>query len=372
MENEIFLTKHLITYLGNKRKLLDFINSGINIVKEELGKDKLITFDGFAGSGIVSRFLKQHSELLYSNDYEYYSYLINDAFLSNPTEDEKIYIEKIINELNEKRFRTDLGVGIIEKLYAPADTNDIKEGERTFYTNENAKIIDNIRRTIDEIVEDENMKKYFISALLIKASIHVNTSGVFKGFYKNSKTKIGQFGGNAENALERIKGEIILDMPVFSNFDVKTKVFNSDINVLIKKMRTLADVTYYDPPYNQHPYGSNYFMLNTIAKYIEPENISKVSGIPTDWKRSNYNKKKEAILAFNDLIENTNSKYILLSYNDEGILNEQEMRNILVKYGEVRVLKQEYQTFRGSRNLKERENKVDELLYIIKKVELIK
>ena len=65
MENKEFLTEQIITYLGNKRSLLNFIDNVIEIVKQELKKDKLSTFDVFSGSGIVSRYLKQHSKVLY-------------------------------------------------------------------------------------------------------------------------------------------------------------------------------------------------------------------------------------------------------------------------------------------------------------------
>ena len=30
------------------------------------------------------------------------------------------------------------------------------------------------------------------------------------------------------------------------------------------------DLVYLDPPYNQHPYGSNYFMLNLLVDYRAP------------------------------------------------------------------------------------------------------
>ena len=47
MENKDYLTKQLITYLGNKRNLIDFINSVVQLVKNELNKDKLKILDGF-------------------------------------------------------------------------------------------------------------------------------------------------------------------------------------------------------------------------------------------------------------------------------------------------------------------------------------
>ena len=40
-----------------------------------------------------------------------------------------------------------------------------------------------------------------------------------------------------------------------------------------------VDIAYLDPPYNQHPYGSNYFMLNLIASYKKPSQISNSKGV---------------------------------------------------------------------------------------------
>ena len=124
--------------------------------------------------------------------------------------------------------------------------------------------------------------------LLYKASVHTNTSGVFKGFYKSKRNGIGKFGGDGENALNRIMGEISLDNIILSNYECDYNVYQKDTNELVKSLKDI-DVVYYDPPYNQHPYGSNYHILNTIYNYKEPENISRVSGIPIDWNKSNFN-----------------------------------------------------------------------------------
>ena len=61
---------------------------------------------------------------------------------------------------------------------------------------------------------------------MLKASVHANTSGVFKGFHKNKETGIGQFGGSNSDALFRIKGNIVLPFPIFSNFNCKYIVYN--------------------------------------------------------------------------------------------------------------------------------------------------
>ena len=62
-----YLNSQIITYMGNKRKLLNEIEKVlINLEKKE-GK-KLTIGDGFSGSGIVSRLFKQYADKLYVND----------------------------------------------------------------------------------------------------------------------------------------------------------------------------------------------------------------------------------------------------------------------------------------------------------------
>ena len=138
---DYFLSNQLITYLGNKRALLPFINSGIEIVKQKLNKNKLKCLDGFAGSGVVSRLLKQHSNQLFTNDLEKYSYIVNKCYLSNKSEVDCDYLHNTIDLLNN----LPLEEGFITKNYAPKDDNKIKEGERVFYTHKNAMKIDTMR-----------------------------------------------------------------------------------------------------------------------------------------------------------------------------------------------------------------------------------
>ena len=361
MENEEYLTKQIITYIGNKRSLLNFIGEAVNIVRKKLNKNKLEIVDIFSGSGIVSRYLKQYSSKLISNDLEEYAYVLNKCYLSNRSElkmDELIsWYNYIIDNANNKLIK-----GIIAENYAPKDINDIKEGERCFYTTRNAMYIDTVRQLIEGI--PEQYKCYFIAPLLSEASVKNNTSGVFKGFYKNSKTGIGQFGGNNENALSRIKKDIELPFPVLSNYECKTEIYKKDANILIKEL-DVVDLIYMDPPYNQHPYGSNYFMLNIINDYKMPKEISKVSGIPRDWNRSKFNKAKEALKTFENLCSNAKAKYLLISFNSDGFITKDEMLKMLSKIGKVKIMEKEYNTFRGSRNLNNRDIHIKEYLYLV-------
>jgi adenine-specific DNA-methyltransferase len=362
VENPQYLSTQLITYIGNKRKLLDFISVPLNQIKKETGKDKLNIFDGFSGSGVVSRFFKKHSSILHTNDLEDYVEVINKCYLSNKSEIDINEIKYNIDYLNT--LPLNILNGIIRRIYSPKDDSNIQKDDRCFYTNKNAIIIDNIRKEIEKL---DNPHLY-MAPLLYKSSTNCNTSGVFKGFYKDKNTNIGKFGGTNSDALNRITDNIVLPYPIFSNYECEYNIHKGDTNKIVKDINNL-DFAYFDPPYNQHPYSSNYFMLNVITNNkLNEESLSKVSGIPNDWNKSDWNKKNQITETFEELIKNTNSKYILTSYNNEGFLSYNDFNNILKKYGKVTFFEKDYTVFRGG-NIKSnsRSNKVKELLFLLKK-----
>ena len=364
IENEAFLTRQLITYIGNKRSLLPFIGEALGKARRRLGREKIKIFDAFSGSGAAARFFKAYADLLIVNDLEAYSETINRCYLAN-TEELPLGELREIHQVLLRRFREEpLQKGFITDLYAPQDENNIRAGERVFYTPRNAMFIDTGRQYIEEV--DPGLRHFFLGPLLSEASVHANTAGVFKGFYKDRHTGKGRFGGTNRNALSRIEGDIALPFPVWSNFNCPVKIFRDDTNKLISSLEEV-DLAYIDPPYNQHPYGSNYFMLNLILSYERPSLLSTVSGIPPDWNRSAYNKRPESLKAFRELVENIRSKFLLVSFNSEGFIPHGEMVSILEKTGKAEVFDTPYNTFRGSRNLRARQTHVREYLYLVEK-----
>jgi adenine-specific DNA-methyltransferase len=368
VEANRYLTDQLITYIGNKRSLLGFIGRGVEKAKERLGKDRLRCFDVFSGSGVVARYLKRHSSFLHANDLERYAAVVNRCYLSNADERDDATIREAVSFVNERaaeRAATSSAPGFISELYAPDDDEHIREGERVFYTTRNARFIDAARSLIGELPHD--MQDYVLAPLLYEASVHANTSGVFKGFYKNSETGKGQFGGNGRDALGRILADIHLPTPVFSDSRSAYRVTQGDANEAARASEETYDLAYVDPPYNQHPYGSNYFMLNLIASYERPEQVSDVSGIPRDWNRSPYNKRQKIGAVFEDLIEHLEAKLVLISYNSEGFMEKDEMTSLLEGFGSVETVSTRYNAFRGSRNLNQRDLYVTEHLFLLEK-----
>lgn len=363
-ENPEFLRTQIITCIGNKRALLPQIEEEIFRAKEALGKARIVCADLFSGSGVVARMMKRHSSRLVANDQENYSFVVNSCYLSNkgdfPREKYLALREKIVALAETEKIE-----GIIAKNYAPRNDEKIEKSERVFYTRENALLIDTYRALIEKFAGGD-LKKYFLAPLVTEASIHANTSGVFKGFYKDKNTGAGCFGGAGKNALPRILGRIELKEPALSDFSSEIELRKEDAIALSRELKNI-DVAYLDPPYNQHPYGSNYFMLNLIIKNSLTSPVSRVSGIPRDWNRSPFNKASRALESLEKIVESIDAKFIVLSYNSEGFVKREEMTEMLKKHGALRSVEIDYNAFRGSRNLSGRNARVTEYLFTLEK-----
>ena len=363
IKSKNYLSDDLLTYIGNKRALLPSIERGLNQIKSRLGKPRLSCLDLFSGSGAVSRLMKSHASRLVSNDFEDYTEVINRCYLANRSDfDEAAYYEARTTLMD--KIDQDWRRGLIAKHYAPCHDDDIQPGERVFFTRRNAEFIDTARQHIDDI--EDSMQVFFLAPLLVRASIHNNTGGVFKGFYKN-RQGIGAFGGEGRHALTRIKGEIDVPEPIFSDAECDVSETKCDALRFAADIGGSYDVAYLDPPYNQHPYGSNYFMLNLILHYKPPPATSRVSGIPTDWQRSPFNKPQKASGAFFKTLDSLDARFFLISYNSEGFIKKERFISELRSRGELSFFETRYNTYRACRNLSKRSRYVKEYLFLLEK-----
>jgi adenine-specific DNA-methyltransferase len=353
-----YIHQPMITYLGNKRKLVSWIMD----VVHSLPHRRIL--DGFAGSGVISRAFRSICSELHSNDMEYYSYVLQRCFLETPTVEQRVRIDQHARLIKDQIGKE----GFVTRLYAPQNTLSPQPHERCFYTRQNAMKIDAILSYIFSVEED--IRHYLLGPLLIKSSIHVNTAGVFRGFYK--KEGVGHFGGAGENALERIMAPIQWTLPIWSESPCQVHCYQSDLLPLVRSFADDSlDLIYLDPPYNEHPYGSNYFMLNLIAKNEEPTEYSRVSGIPKEWNKSAFNGRGKALDAMRELLQAclTKTRYILLSYNNEGLITEEQWVELFTELGcHAKTHQKEYDTYHGSRNLAARNKKVMEQMYVISRV----
>ena len=76
-----YLTKQIITYMGNKRKFINILDEIINNIEKKI-KKKLNIGEGFSGSGVLSRLFKKRAKNLYVNDIAGYSNTLNKCYLT--------------------------------------------------------------------------------------------------------------------------------------------------------------------------------------------------------------------------------------------------------------------------------------------------
>lgn len=394
--NHPALNEQIITYLGNKRKLVPFIDEAVQSVissdpELSLKKTPVSFFDIFAGSGIVSRYGRLNGFEVYSNDLEVYSGAVCRSFVeldSKIAEQEFEVVGKKLG-LPETQSAYNAVLDYLNSLdapkaeknryfschYAPKDTqNPSFEEERLFYTQENASRIDAILEMInDEALFSKTARDIVLTSLLFQMSVHINTSGVMKGFHNG-------WGGRGGDALSRIMKPIALKPLPLIDSPVKGRVFQGRAEQIFQEYNLdKVDIVYADPPYNQHQYGANYHLLTTavLNDSYDPGPVEKGSraGIRRDHNRSEFCKStrsdnsrmKKAEYAMQEFVQNLNTRYLIVSYNNEGVINNKKLLDILSNNNKntIEIKERLYDKFKGGKNTQV-SNKVVEYLFIVK------
>lgn len=331
-----------MNYIGSKQKLSSFISTAVNsVVGNDLSQKTFC--DLFAGTGIVGRTFKNEVKKVISNDLEYYSFVLNKNYIENH---KPIVYQSIIEKLNELE-----GVeGFVFNEYS-----ENGNAQRLYFSENNGKKIDAIRQKIEDwkIANKINSNVYYflLASLLESADKVANTASVYGAYLKQIK--------------KSAQKELILEPALYQINDNEHEVFNEDSNVLIQKIE--GDVLYLDPPYNARQYGSNYHILNTIAKY--DAFIPKGKTGLRNYNRSEYCSKIKVKKSFEELLKSAAFQYTFLSYNNEGLMSEEEIRTIMSKYGKYDLVTTDYQRFKADKteNRNHTANSTTEFLHILEK-----
>lgn len=345
-----------MNYIGSKLSILDFIDSTIKDFVD-IDTNNVILCDIFAGTSAVGKYFKKKGFNVISNDIQYYSYIIGKHFIENnsPIKFEKLK-EKQINNPFDYLNQLEGTKGFIYNNYCEDGTKD-KAYKRLYYTNENAKKIDAIRQKLNEWKKEDiitNKEFNYLLACLIEASDKVaNTASVYEAFLKKIKK-------TAEKPLELVPLDILIGTNKIY------KMYNKNANELVREIS--GDILYMDPPYNTRKYDTNYHILETISLYDNPT-IKGKTGVRVDTsKKSDYCSKTLVTKAFEDIIKNANFKYILLSYNDEGLIPFNKIEEIMSKYGKYKAYKKVHKRFKSDNSRDYLKDSTIEYIHCLKKL----
>lgn len=324
-------------YIGNKTKLLEFIHSEVLSVCGDISDMNFC--DLFAGSGSVSKYFKQYVQRVISNDLEHYSYILCANYIGNVSDMDCSELIQHLNDIPSVEGR-------FYQHFSPA-------GNRSFFTEHNAKRIDAIRQEIERMCQKNEIdfkQYYFLLASLIETvDSYANTTGVYGAFLK-------QFNGRSAKNLVLVPAQ-----PSPGN---RGSAYRTDANELIKKIQ--GDILYLDPPYNTRQYGANYHILNYLVDYDNFQfNEESKTGLG-DYNKSDYSSKKSVAESFDQLINDAKFKYIFVSYNNEGILSMEDMKNTMSKYGDYQLKIKEHKRYKSNTN-NQQQAKVLEYLHVLVK-----
>ena len=270
-----YVFNQLIPYIGNKRKLLGLIQQALH----KMGVGPEATFlDVFAGSSVVSRMAKRMGFRVVANDWEPYSFEISKCCIQCNEAPEFRYLDGYAGALHRLNTLLPVEDWITKHLCPSDDDNYDILTDRLFYTRSNGMIMDAMRSEVAQWEASGLLsppeKACLLTPMLYQASYTSNTSGVFKGFHNG-------WGGQTGTALYRILSRFCLKPIIFHDNGKNNLVFNLDSANLadaLEEANVRVDVAYLDPPYNQHPYASNYHVLNTITLWDKPELSEKIEG----------------------------------------------------------------------------------------------
>lgn len=358
-ENRRMIFKHfaffggiIMRYIGGKSLMLSHINEVINNKTENVQS----VLDIFSGSGVVATNFKRCNYEVITNDLLYFSYVLNRGTicLNEEPKFEQLGIENpldYLNKLSIKETEFVLDDCFVYKNFSPNETCS-----RMYFQNHNAIKIDIIRLTIEKwkneqkICEDEYF--YLLACLINAVPCVSNITGVYGAYLKHWDIR-------TYNPIKLVKPEIIPSMK-------QHYAYNMDALDLSKKIQT--DLVYLDPPYNERQYLPNYHVLETIARYDSPV-VKGVTGM-RDYseEKSLFCQKAKVADAFRSLLESLNTKYILVSYNNEGILSTEELSKIISSVGEKNTFELfEYDYRRYKNKIPNNKLGLKEQLYFVRK-----
>ena len=314
-----------IRYMGNKNKLLSFI---IPEIKKITKKGDIIC-DLMSGTGAIAYALKDRNEI-YTNDVQYYSYIITKAIIENNqvTLDSNIAKEDLKDnfELNQTK-----------RIYSFFENNFAD----TYFSGPQCMEIDSIRYAIDQIT-DKNKKNIYLTVLMFSMSRCESTSGHFAQYLPKDHKRLVVLRKKS------IWNEFIIKCDDFKNIVLSkynNKCFNLEYKELFK-MKDFEKVTcvYIDTPYTGEQYSRFYHVLETVTKYDNPKLEFKAK-YRTDRFISNFSLRSTVKQEFKDMLSflSEKNKKVVLTYSTKGLISVDELEFIFSKiFKHVDLIEKEY------------------------------
>lgn len=326
-------------YMGSKNKIINEIWSILNDYQFNS------FFDAFAGSNVVSYFMKCQGKSVITNDFLRISQIASKAIIENSS---IVLSRDDIDFLLKNKNRSNFISSKFKGLY---------------FSDEENNFLDKVSFNID-LLKNEYKKSLAMSAL-VRSCMKKRPRGIF--------TFVGhRYDDGRKDIKTNLKEHFLNNVDIFNSAVFDNKQTCIAYNEFTENLNVGADLVYLDPPYytpnSDNDYVRRYHFVEGMARKwanLEIQEETKTKKFKSF--KSQFATKDKAYSAFEELFSKYKDSIIAVSYSSNSLPTKEEMTQILKKYKDKVVVYEIKLTYSfGNQNHKigNGNNRVKEYLFI--------
>lgn len=303
-----------VKYIGSKASLIPYI---LKCIDENIPKGSVRTaIDVFTGTTRVAQAFKSRGWHVQTSDLSPASACYSGAWIGNGGTNQ--HLQGLVEKLNGLTGHD----GWLTKNYC--DSRGEKDSIVRVWQAKNGRRADSIRDQIDLWFGADKIsaweKDTLVTSLILALDKVDNTVGVQQAYLKDWCT--------------RSHNDLSLELPTTLAMPKGKHHTGNCLEISYEP----ADLAYLDPPYSSHSYATYYHIWDSIALWDKPEvglktnrRVDRISGhekynaeMASDW-----NSKRGALAAFEKLLVRLPVKWILVSYNNESLVEAEVLFKVI-------------------------------------------
>lgn len=307
----------MIKYIGSKRTLVPRIVQTIKSFP-----DVSSVCDLFSGTSRVGHALKEQGFAVTANDHNTYATCLARCYVQADRADVIRDAERLIAEFNALSG----SAGYFTETFCE---------KSRFFMPKNGARIDAIRERIETLSLTDELKAVLLVSLIEAADRVDSTTGLQMAYLK-------QWAPRASN-------DLVLRMPTVLERAKAGKGSALQLDAIEAASAVKVDLTYLDPPYNQHSYLANYHIWESLVLWDKPEVYGiACKRVDVRERKSAFNSKKTAKEIFAATLRAVRSQYLVVSFSNEGFHTGEELIGLLRDIGELSVLEVDFKRYVGA------------------------